>query len=88
MAAHPYTQKNLETIGSVGLRTFFKGFCSDVMTVDLQEIISLRDSVAVDHETKKARIVTRDQPYDPCREYLNDEGVIPYASKLLKYEKR
>ena len=86
MAVHPRTQKNLKTLGSDGLRIFFKRFCSDVMTVDLQRVNSLRDPVAVDRITKRVRIVTPDRPHDPGRERLDGNGVIPYASKALRYE--
>ena len=87
MAVHPHTQEKLETLGSDGLRTFFKRFCTDVMTVDLQRVNSLRAPVAVDHITKRIRIVTPDQPLNPDRERLDSNGVIPYSSKLFKYER-
>ena len=86
MAVHPQTQENLKILGTDGLRTFFKKLVGDVMTVDLQKVNTLRASIAVDRTTKRIRIVTRDRPHDPSREYLNDRGVIPYVSKLLKYE--
>ena len=86
MAVHPYTQEKLKTLGSDGLQIFFKRFCTDLMTVDLQRIHSLRERVAIDRITKRVRIVTPDRPHDPHRERLDGNGVIPYISKLLKYE--
>ena len=86
LAVHPDIQQNLEKLGSKGLQEFFKRFCGDVMTVDLQEITTLRHQEAKCRETGNQRIVSSDRPHDPETEYLNERGALPYASKLLKFE--
>ena len=84
---HPDTIKNLENLGSKGLEIFFKRFCPDVATVDLQRIKVLYERGAIDKKSDKSRIITADKPLDPTREYLRPEGALPYASKALKWER-
>ena len=87
MAIHPQTVENLENLGPKGLQKFFKRFCPDVATMDLQRVNVLYERVAIEQASGRRRIITADKPLDPTREYLRPEGALPYASKALKFER-
>ena len=86
LVAHPHIEGNLDELGSEGLRDFFKRFCKDLATVDLQEIGDLRLPIAVDRASDRQRPIAPDRPLDPTREFSRETGALPYASKALKRE--
>ena len=83
MAIHPKTVENLENLGPKGLEIFFKRFCQDVATVDLQRVNVLYERGAIKKASGRKRIITADKPLDPTRVF-ETRGSTPIREQGLE----
>ena len=75
LAVHPDTQHNLERLGSRGLQEFFKRFCGDVMTVDLQKVENQHEALL--YASKLLKFEPDDSCWNDLYTILPDSGFRP-----------